>query len=264
MSRIVIEDLPNLESLTEEQLAEIFGAGRSYRRLGFQMLEDRKMCTANSLASNLQAAATNVGTYVGVAATAFAEHDQISISTMKNIENSLSQMNNAVSELTGAINSGQLSSGGQYADQLQTIDASIQGQLNSIAPIPQKSDLQTSFNEMTQSLEAFNSASLQQLQEHNAQLHAQSPQQSPETAYNLSPQNTFDLLGTQTPSQALQSVLPPVQYRETNAISASSVASSGTQSPYGYGGPNEMATLNDLGGAISANANAYNDMQQLS
>lgn len=85
MSRIVIEDLPRLDSLTEEQLAKIFGAGRQYRRLAFQMLEDRKMSTANA-ASTAQVAAlakelvavADIQTvqYIDVAAVRAAESGQ--------------------------------------------------------------------------------------------------------------------------------------------------------------------------------------------
>ena len=54
MSRIVIEDLPSLESLSKEQLAEIFGAGRNtHRRLTFQSLEERKVMSASPLTFGL-------------------------------------------------------------------------------------------------------------------------------------------------------------------------------------------------------------------
>ena len=54
MSRIKIEDLPGGETLNQEELDEILGAGLGKRRLGVEALEDRFL-PANSLLSSLNA-----------------------------------------------------------------------------------------------------------------------------------------------------------------------------------------------------------------
>jgi hypothetical protein len=51
-SRIRIEDLPALETLTEEEMARIFGAGRQNRvQLGVEALETRNLMAASLAAS---------------------------------------------------------------------------------------------------------------------------------------------------------------------------------------------------------------------
>ncbi len=51
MSRIVIQDLPPLEQLTPEELAEIFGAGRV--QLGVEALEERRLMAYNVMAGGI-------------------------------------------------------------------------------------------------------------------------------------------------------------------------------------------------------------------
>lgn len=46
MARIRIEDLPPVEDLTQEELVEIFGAGRASFRPTFESLEGREMMDA--------------------------------------------------------------------------------------------------------------------------------------------------------------------------------------------------------------------------
>ena len=56
MARIQINDLPPLESLTPEELEQIFGAGLKTRRLLFESLESRKLFSVNTFpASDLGA-----------------------------------------------------------------------------------------------------------------------------------------------------------------------------------------------------------------
>lgn len=67
MSRIALDDLPALETLTDEQMAELFGRGLARTRLGVQALETREMMSVSQLVmtgTTLTVYTNNVGTSV--------------------------------------------------------------------------------------------------------------------------------------------------------------------------------------------------------
>lgn len=67
MSRITLDDLPALDTLTAEQMAELFGRGLSKPRLGVTALEAREMMSVSQLlmtGTTLTVSTNNVGTSV--------------------------------------------------------------------------------------------------------------------------------------------------------------------------------------------------------
>lgn len=250
MSRIVIEDLPALELLTEDQLAEIFGAGRKYRSLGFQTLEDRKMCTANALvsvAANVQQAASNVNYWTDYAVTVAAEHGQISRAEVNSIGTDLNQMNNAVQGLGATAAEGQLNTSGLYASQAENAGHALFNELNAVAPIPRNSALESSMIQMAQSLQTFYNTSASELQ----QLQLQHTQQSPGTTYNYLGAAGVNLPAsfpsgalTQQQLSAIMNVLPPGTSQSLVTSAFSAAQKTGGQSA--ASGSSEINALNSL------------------